>query len=376
MPRRARTRPATRRPRRGRPAKRPPRPCGPRSRRVAWVGAGKKTTRRAPTRSYPQRGLLAEAAGRLEGRVSGADAGEVPRGVEKAFEAAQAASDQAAASVARLDIRNVKDQCSEFHANALDADKAAQAAQAALDAEKQKREAQQAAAKASSKPSGKVHPADAKPLLRRRRGLGLVRRRPGAAHSRCSQKPLGGGAVLGGRSSALSSTIARSGRTRQGPLARSHLWPHARSSPSQNSTTRTRRVPRVTGRTLWWLVNKTQSRRRRINKKSSSSPASGAELACEKENSQYISQFTSMAWGTRPRAAIEIVARSREHDVKRVYATAIVVLLVPQSASGCHRVVFYNPRHDVHSGRIISEVRCPLPAPQRACGREAPGTAR
>jgi hypothetical protein len=88
----------------------------------------------------------------------------------KAFEAAQAASDQAAASVAQLDIRNVKDQCSEFHANALDADKAAQAAQAALDAEKQKREAQQAAAKASSKPSGKVHPADAKPAPAKKKG--------------------------------------------------------------------------------------------------------------------------------------------------------------------------------------------------------------
>ena len=88
----------------------------------------------------------------------------------KAFEAAQAASDQAAASVARLDIRNVKDQCSEFHANALDADKAAQAAQAALDAEKQKREAAQAAAKASAKPSGKVHPADAKPAPAKKKG--------------------------------------------------------------------------------------------------------------------------------------------------------------------------------------------------------------
>ena len=88
----------------------------------------------------------------------------------KAFAAAQAAADQAAASVAQLDIRNVKDQCSEFHANALDADKAAQAAQAALDAEKQKREAQQAAAKASSKPSGKVHPADAKPAPAKKKG--------------------------------------------------------------------------------------------------------------------------------------------------------------------------------------------------------------
>ena len=88
----------------------------------------------------------------------------------KACEAAQHASDHAAASVAQLDIRNVKDQCSEFHANALDADKAAQAAQAALDAEKQKREAQQAAAKASSKPSGKVHPADAKPAPAKKKG--------------------------------------------------------------------------------------------------------------------------------------------------------------------------------------------------------------
>ena len=81
----------------------------------------------------------------------------------KAVEAAQHASDQAAASVAQLDISQLKDRATEFHANALDADKAAQAAQAALDAEKQKREAAQAAAKASSKPSGKVHPADAKP---------------------------------------------------------------------------------------------------------------------------------------------------------------------------------------------------------------------
>ena len=56
----------------------------------------------------------------------------------KAFEAAQAASDQATTSVAQLDIRNVKDQCSGS-ANALDADKAAQAAQAALDAEAEAR---------------------------------------------------------------------------------------------------------------------------------------------------------------------------------------------------------------------------------------------
>ena len=69
-----------------------------------------------------------------------------------------------------------------------------------------------------------------------------------------------------------------------------------------------------------------------------------------------------MAWETRPRAAIKIVARSREHQVKRVYATAIVVLLVPQCAAGCNRVVFYNSWYDIHSRRIISEVRsvrCP-----------------
>ena len=47
---------------------------------------------------------------------------------------------------------------------------ALQAAQAALDAEKQKREAQQAAAKASSKPSGKVPPADAKPAKAAKKG--------------------------------------------------------------------------------------------------------------------------------------------------------------------------------------------------------------
>ena len=87
------------------------------------------------------------------------------------------------------------------------------------------------------------------------------------------------------------------------------------------------------------------------------------ELACEiNDRELYISLRVEMAWGTRPRAAIKIVARPREHHVKRVYATAIVVLLVPQSPSRCHRVVFYNPRHNVHSGRIISEVRpvrCP-----------------
>ena len=76
----------------------------------------------------------------------------------------------------------------------------------------------------------------------------------------------------------------------------------------------------------------------------------------------YLSRFASMAWGTRPRAAIKIVARPREHHVKRVYATAIVVLLVPQCAAGCDRVVLNDSRHDVHSGRKISEarrIRCP-----------------
>ena len=53
------------------------------------------------------------------------------------------------------------------------------------------------------------------------------------------------------------------------------------------------------------------------------------ELACEiNDRELYISLRVEMAWGTRPRAAIKIVARSREHHVKRVYAAAIVVLLM------------------------------------------------
>ena len=86
------------------------------------------------------------------------------------------------------------------------------------------------------------------------------------------------------------------------------------------------------------------------------------ELACEiNDRELYISLRVEMAWGTRPRAAIKIVARPREHHVKRVYATAIVVLLVPQCAAGCDRVVLNDSRHDVHSRRIVtkvSRVRC------------------
>jgi hypothetical protein len=87
------------------------------------------------------------------------------------------------------------------------------------------------------------------------------------------------------------------------------------------------------------------------------------ELACEiNDRELYISLRVEMAWGTRPRAAIKIVARPREHHVKRVYATAIVVLLVPQCAAGCDRVILNDSRHDIHSRRKISEVRpvrCP-----------------
>ena len=74
-------------------------------------------------------------------------------------------------------------------------------------------------------------------------------------------------------------------------------------------------------------------------------------------------------------AAVEIVARSREHQVESVYATAIVVLLVPQRATGCNRVVFYNPWHDIHSAyspKCVS-VRCPRRSEHAG---ESPGTAR
>ena len=114
-------------------------------------------------------------------------------------------------------------------------------------------------------------------------------------------------------------------------------------------------MPRVTGRTLWWRCEQNTIASPALTK-AGSSPASPMNSPVNNK-----SRFASMAWGTRPRAAIKIVARPREHHVKRVYATAIVVLLVPQSPSRCHRVVFYNPRHNVHSGRKITEmcyIRC------------------
>ena len=87
--------------------------------RVGRSGEKDDKTRRSPSRMRSARGSCEVVEGRVSVRTRASTAWR-----QKGVRGSSTASDHAAASVAQLDIRNVKDQYSEFQ-NALDADKAA-----------------------------------------------------------------------------------------------------------------------------------------------------------------------------------------------------------------------------------------------------------